>query len=238
MEEHLQGLKVASTLSNSHAVSTLGPIEAVLRHGTGFAIFSDFVVFGFFSTFLFPIWTLAFATEGLGREREAGNLLWTLTRPLPRPAIFMAKFVALLPWCLLITLGGFTFICLAAGRPGRLALAIYWPAILVGTIAYASLFHCLAALFKRASIVALLYAFFLETLMGNMPGQFKRFSISYYVRCIMYESVQDWDMKLAQRPTFLPLSATFAYLVLVGFSLLALAVGAFVFSRNEYLDLE
>ena len=34
----------------------------------------------------------------MGAEREGSSLVWLLTRPLSRPAIYLAKFVALLPW--------------------------------------------------------------------------------------------------------------------------------------------
>ena len=87
------------------------------RQQIGFVRFSWQIVFSMFTTFLLPLWSLSFATEALGREREQQNLLWLLTRPLPRPAIYLAKFVALLPWCLLLNLGGFTLLCLVAGAP-------------------------------------------------------------------------------------------------------------------------
>src|SRR5947209_3081407 len=95
----------------------------------GFTRFSDVIVVTLFTTFLLPLWSLSFATEALGREREDRNLLWLLTRPLPRPAIYLAKYVAVLPWALGLNLGGLTVLCLAAGEPGRLALRLYWPAV-------------------------------------------------------------------------------------------------------------
>src|SRR5438105_14191153 len=110
--------------------ATTGAIRATLLKSSGFFVFSNWVVFSVFTTFLLPLWSLSFATEGLGREREARNLIWVLTRPLSRPAIYLAKYVAILPWCLALNLGGFWLICLAGGDPGRLAFALYWPAVL------------------------------------------------------------------------------------------------------------
>ena len=40
-------------------------------------------------SFLLPIWSLSFATEALGGERETNSLVWLLIRPLPRPAILI-----------------------------------------------------------------------------------------------------------------------------------------------------
>lgn len=214
----------------------VGAYDAVLTEGSGFFIFSDAVVFALFATFLLPMWCVCFATEGLGREREANNLLWVLTRPISRPGIFLAKYAALLPWCLLMNLGGFSLICLAGGRHGRLALEIYWPAIFWGTIAFSSLFHLLAACWRRAAVLALLYAFFIETLMGNMPGQFKRLSISFYTRCLMVERAHEFGIYPERPSWYYPVSGTTAWMVLAGFSIACLIVGAIAFTRNEYLD--
>lgn len=213
-----------------------GGYYAAVVEGSEFLVFSDAVVFGLFATFLLPMWTISFATEGLGREREAHNLLWVLTRPIPRPAIFLAKYVALLPWCLALNLGGFALICLAGGKPGRLAFQVYWPAVLAGTIAFSALFHLMGARLRRASVVALLYAFFIETIMGNMPGQFKRFSISFYTRCLMFDRAHEVGV-FPERPVwYAPVTGTTAWLVLAGVTVVCLIVGAILFTRNEYLD--
>ncbi len=79
--------------ANSVYFAATGSVSAFIKYGSGFVVFSTWVVFGILSSFLLPIWTLSFATEGLGREREDGNLIWLLTRPLSRPAIYLAKYV-------------------------------------------------------------------------------------------------------------------------------------------------
>ena len=139
------------------------------RQGTGLYLFSNVVVFSLFCTFLLPMWSLSFATEGIGREREARNLLWVLSRPLSRPAIYLAKYIALLPWCLLLNVGGLFILCMLAGEPGQLAFRLYWPATVLVTIAFAALFHLAAACVQRPAVLAILYAFFLETFAGKPP---------------------------------------------------------------------
>ena len=239
--QHLENFLLAGMLPWQAPESTIqqmatGAFQATLNEGTGFFVFSNFIVFSLFTTFLLPLWSTSFATEGLGREREAQNLLWVLTRPIPRPAIFLAKYLALLPWCLLLNLGGFALICLAGGSHGRLALAVYWPAVFWGTLAFSALFHLMGACFRRAAVVALLYAFFLETIMGNMPGHFKRLSISFYTRCLMFERAHEFGIHPDRPEIYLPVSGTTAWLVLAGVTVVCLIVGAIVFARNEYLD--
>src|SRR5260370_13558720 len=68
--------------------------------------------------FLLPIWSLSFATNSIGEDRESRSLIWLLTRPLPPPLIYLAKFVALLPWTLGLTVAGFGLLSLLGGPPG------------------------------------------------------------------------------------------------------------------------
>jgi hypothetical protein len=213
-----------------------GTFRTVLENSSGFFVFSRWIVFSLFTTFLLPLWSLSFATEALGREREAGNLLWLLTRPLSRPAVYLAKYISILPWCLLLNLGGFALLCWAGGTPGRMAFAVYWPAVLWGTLAFCSLFHLMAVSVRRPAMVALLYSFFLETIMGNLPGYSKRVSISFYTRCLMFDRAHDLGIHPERPWVYLPVSGTTAVLVLAVFTLLCLAAGMLVLSRREYLD--
>jgi hypothetical protein len=199
--------------------------------------FTRDVIFGIFTTFLLPLCSLTFATEALGREREQHNLVWTLTRPLPRWAIYLGKFVAVLPWCLALNLGGFCLVCAAGGDPGAFALATYWPAVALGTLAFAALFHLMGAVFRRPAVIAILYSFFLETVMGNLPGHLKRASISYYMRSLMYDSASIFQLQPDRPQLFAAVSGPVAVAVLVGLTVALLAAGAWYFSRTEYLDL-
>jgi ABC-type transport system involved in multi-copper enzyme maturation permease subunit len=199
--------------------------------------FSRVVMLGMYCGFLLPMWSLSFATEALGRERESRNLVWVLTRPLSRPAIYLAKLIAVLPWCLGFNLGGFALICLVAGEAGMIALGLYWPAVVAGTVAYCTLFHLMGAWFRRASVVAVLYSFFLETFMGFMPGYWKRASISFYTRCLMFESGAPYGVQPRDPFNYIPVSSITALWVLAAAMVLFLAGGMVVFTRSEYLDL-
>jgi ABC-type transport system involved in multi-copper enzyme maturation permease subunit len=230
------GIVVQNLAADPVQLAVGGACRAVLDR-SGFFVFSNWIVFSVFTSFLLPLWSLSFATEALGREREARNLLWLLSRPLSRPAIYLAKFVALLPWALALNLGGFALLCLAAGAPGRQAFAVYWSAVLWSTLAFCALFHLLGALFHRAAVIGLLYAFFVETVVNILPGHLKRVSISYYTRCLMYEHAHALGVR-PERPTiYQPVSGDTALWVLVGAVVVLLLVGMLLFSRKEYLDL-
>jgi ABC-type transport system involved in multi-copper enzyme maturation permease subunit len=239
--QHLYDLNQSSALALQPPASAvrdmaLAAYATAVYQGSSFFVFTRWIVFEIVGTFLLPLWSIGFATEGIGRQREAQNLLWVLTRPLPRPAIYLAKFVALLPWCLLLNLGGFTLICVAGGRVGLTALRLYWPAVFWSTFAFAALYHLLAAAFRHSAVLALLYSFFIETVVGNLPRDLKRFSLSFYMRCMMYDEAGGFGIQPENPLIYQTVSGTTAWLVLAGTTVALLAVGALVFSRKEYLD--
>lgn len=210
--------------------------EAALRE-SGVIVFSQSFVFSIFLSFLLPVLSLSFATDSLGGERESRNLIWLLTRPLSRPAIYLAKFVSVLPWALGLNLGGFVVLCLAAGRAGRPALALYWPAVLFGSLAFCALFHLFGALFRHSAIMALVYSFFLEMILGNMPGNMKRVSVGFYTRCIMYERAREYGFEAQKASVFNPVSSNTATLILLAATVLLVIAGMVTFARTEYQDL-
>jgi ABC-type transport system involved in multi-copper enzyme maturation permease subunit len=204
---------------------------------SGFLVYSRWIVFAIFLSFLLPLWSLSFATEALGGERESNSLVWLLSRPLPRPAIYLAKFVALLPWSLGFNLGGFGLLCLVAGKPGAMAFHLFWPAVLWATLAFSALFFLMGAFFRRPAVAAIVYAFFLEVIFGNMPGYLKRISIGFYTHCMMYEAAEGFGVQPERSDIFLPVDGTTALAVLMGLTVVLLGIGMAVFARSQYQEI-
>lgn len=211
-------------------------VFAAMLQRTPFLIFPRWCMFSLFVSFLMPIWSLSFATEALAGERESRTLVWLLTRPLPRSAIYLAKFAALLPWCLIINLGGFLLICLAAGEAGRQTFRLFWPAVAAGTLAFVALFQFLSAWTRWPIVVGLVYAFFLEVLLGDMPGLMKRISISFYVRCLMFDAAEQSGLTPDKPQVYMPVDGHTAWLVILSATATLLLAGMYVFARREYGD--
>ena len=229
-----KALTAGSPVAAGLADAILG-IQGAFVDRSGLLVFSRALVWSIFLSFLLPIWSLSFATEALGGERESGSLIWLLTRPLPRPAVYLAKFFAFLPWALALNLGGFAIMCLAAGDAGRDAFGLYWTAVLGATLAFGSLFHLMSAFFRRPAVIAIVYSFFLESFLGNMPGYMKRISIGYYGRCIMFESAEQHGLPYPEvKSVYLPVDAATAWWVLAGITVGCLLIGMWVFARAEY----
>lgn len=205
-------------------------------HDWAFSNFTLSVPLGAFVGFVLPLFTLAFASGALGTERESRSLVWLLTRPLPRPAIYVATFLGALPWCLLFGVGGFAALCLAGGDLGREAFARFWPAAAGGSVAFAALFHLVGATFRRPVVVGLVYVFFFEALVALLPGSLKLLSLSFYARSLIYNEAVDAGYPGAMLDAPEAVSAATAWAVLAASTVALLVVGAWRFGRAEYRD--
>jgi hypothetical protein len=206
------------------------------RHEWAYLNFSRWVVLGTFLGFVLPLFTLSYASAAFGTERESRSLVWLMTRPIPRSAIYLAKFLGTLPWCVAFGLGGFVILCLAGGDLGRQALAMYWPAAAAATVAFAALFHLIGAVFRRPVVVGLVYVFFFEALVAALPGSLKLLSLTYYARCLMYNSAMAAGYPGEMLDLSLPKDSAAAWAFLATATIGLTALGMWLFARSEYRD--
>jgi len=202
----------------------------------GFNRFSTFVIV-VFASLVVPIVALAFGTAGLGAEREDRTLVFLLVRPLPRPLILLAKLAASLPLILALCVGSFWVYCLLAGAPGELAFERYVGGVVLITLAYTGLFHLFAVLFRHATIVAVIYALFIEGLLGNMPGMIKRVAINYYGRSLLYAAGAPDGVRAPDPRWFEPIAPATATWALAVIGVVSLSAAMIIFTRREYRDL-
>jgi hypothetical protein len=94
-----------------------------------------------------------------------------------------------------------------------------------------------AVAFRHATIIALIYALFIETILGNLPGIVKRVAVNYYGRSIMYALGEPEGLKPPPADWFEPLAVATASWALAGIAVGALLLAALIFSRREYRDL-
>jgi ABC-2 type transport system permease protein len=213
----------------------------VLRRGFGkisppesaFDAFGNFLVF-VFSSFLIPICALGFGTTALGAEREEQTLVFLLTRPIPRWQVLLAKIIASVPLGCGLVLGCFALYCRFVGPVGTLAFKTYWPAMLSMTIAYMSLFHLFAVAFRHPTMLALVYALFMELFVANLPGSIKQLAINYYGRSLLYELGVVAGLKTPRGFAMIPTAQAYGTLGVIAVGCLLLAF--LLFEWKEYRD--
>lgn len=201
--------------------------------------FAQNILIPTYVAFLMPILAIGYGASGVGSEREDGTLIYLIITSIPRPLLYATKYLATL---LLVTCssgGALWLMCSLAGEPGAEALNVFLVPCLLGSAAYASLFLMVGAVFRHGTIVSLAYWFFLEVLLGNMPGIIKRVSVAFYVRSMIYDAGADLGIgprERVGREMFLAVEGDTARLVL-GSALAALLVlGVAVFTRKEFRD--
>lgn len=201
-----------------------------------FANFSEVFVITIFALFVIPVCALAYATTSIGGDREEQTLLFLLMRPVPRFMVLAAKFVGTLPIVVAIVAGSFFVFCRIMPRPvGDEALRLYLPSIVLMAVAYVSIFHLFAVLFRHSTIIALIYSLFMETILGAMPGIIKRVAVNFYGRSIMYDVARDFGV---EEPLFFQgVDSRTAELTLAILAVGGMALAMVIFSRKEYRDL-
>ncbi|MFM7070670.1 MAG: ABC transporter permease subunit [Planctomycetota bacterium] len=201
------------------------------------AEFTEQVFLTLFSSLLLPVFCLSYGTAGIASDREERTLVYLLVSPLPRSLVFASKALASMVPAVAWSMGGLATICWLAGSAGRTAWPVLWPSILATSIAYSALFLLFSVLFQRATLLALAYALFLETLVGNLPGIAKRLTISFYSRCQIFAAAEELDLRfrgLLDPEVFLPVSGQVAQFALWSASCGLLAIGLAIFRQREY----
>ncbi|HWL73079.1 MAG TPA: ABC transporter permease subunit [Burkholderiaceae bacterium] len=199
--------------------------------------FSRLFVVGIFTLFVVPICAVAYATTSIGGDREDRTLLFLLTRPLPRALILLGKLAATLPLVVGLSVLTFYVYCRLAGDVGDLALKFYLPAVFYMALAYTCVFHLFAVTFRHSTIVALIYALFMEYFLGNLPGIVKRVAVNYYARSMIYRYGESEGLLPPPQAIFEPIPAGHAEAALAWISAGAVITSLIIFQRREYRDL-
>src|SRR5690606_13486164 len=173
----------------------------------------------------------------IGGDREDRTLLFLLIRPVPRGLVLLAKVLATLPLVVGLVVGSFYVYCQLAGEVGELAFDRYLAPVFYMSVAYVCLFHLFAVAFRHSTIIALVYALFMELFLGNMPGIVKRVAVNFYGRSMMYQLGAADGLEAPPSDWFEPISAQAGALALVAIAAGGLIAALLVFQQREYRDL-
>jgi ABC-2 type transport system permease protein len=136
---------------------------------------------------LLPVVSLVFSTSALGAELRDGTVTNILLKPLPRPAILGAKYLAAVLATLLVLLPAVVaaHLIVAGGLGSTDLLAGMVLASVVGALAYCALGMLLSLLMARAVLVGLVYALLWEGAVVSVAPSASSLSIRGYTEGVL-----------------------------------------------------
>jgi len=217
------------TLAIGLAVLTL--LFAGGPHGGNARQTVDWIV-GFYITFLVP--ALAFMSAGgaMRDEMKSGTVDYVLTRPIPRPAFIVFKYLAHTICTQIDFLFAFGLVLgLASTRNipdlGTVACKLLLGQVLLIAVFSAFGFLC-GVLTSRYVIIGLTYGGIIEAGVGQIPTQLSRLSMTHQVRDLL-ASLLGHTETLTSAPSLLGTTG-----MLVLFCVVTLGATAALFSRREF----
>jgi ABC-2 type transport system permease protein len=136
---------------------------------------------------LLPVVSLVFSTSAFGAELRDGTVTNILLKPLPRPAILGAKYLAAALATLLVLLPATVaaHLIVAGGLGSTDLLAGMLLASVVGALAYCALGVLLSLLIARAVLVGLAYALLWEGAVVSVAPSASSLSIRGYTEGVL-----------------------------------------------------
>ena len=142
-----------------------------------------------FVRFAVPALGVFYGTALIADEVDDRTITYLFTRPIPRGAVLLGKYLAYLGCTVLLTLPAVVilyFVTIPVGG-GRIGAA--FPSLLadlgtlaVGLAVYGAVFALAGVRLKRPLVAGLVFAFGWEPAVLALPGYLKRLTVAYYLQ--------------------------------------------------------
>ncbi|HEY6210660.1 MAG TPA: ABC transporter permease [Vicinamibacterales bacterium] len=164
----------------------------------GTAIFGG-MIWGLFINIIVPLLGVFYGTSLIADEVDDKTITYLFTRPIPRRAVLIGKYLAYLACTILLVLPSVMLMFFLVIPIGSSSIAEGFPLLLtdfamlaIGLAAYGAVFALVGTRMKRPLIVGLVYAFGWEPAVVFFPGYLKRLTVAYYLQALVrHEMPQD-----------------------------------------------
>jgi len=209
-------LRIVSTLMTSS-------FQINGARAAGAAIFG-MMIWLLYIRFIIPVLGVFYGTALIADEVEDRTITYLFTRPIPRSAVLLGKYLAYLACTVLLVLPSVMLVFFLVVPTGGSSVAEAFPALVVdlgmlavGLAAYGAVFALVGTRLKRPLVLGLVFAFGWEPAVLLFPGYLKRLTVAYYLQALVrHEMPQDSAVSL--------LLQVFHEVPSVGVSLVCLAV--------------
>jgi ABC-type transport system involved in multi-copper enzyme maturation permease subunit len=206
----------------------------------GFGVFGV-MIWVLFLRFIIPVLGVFYGTALMADEVEDKTLTYLFTRPIPRGAVLVGKYLAYIVCTALVVLPSvmvvyFLLVPFAEFPKTFGSLVIDMSLLALGLAVYGGVFAFVGAFFKRPLVIGLIFAFGWEQVTMALPGYLKQFTIAYYLQALVPHAMPSDGVASLLQGMFRetpPAAVCLAWLLtyLVGFLYLATRV----VERKEYV---
>lgn len=142
--------------------------------------------------FIVPVLGVFYGTALVADEVDDKTITYLFTRPIPRRAVLLGKYLAYVVCTALLVLPSVVLVFFLVGTAGGSTIADGFPFLLsdlamlaVGLAAYGAVFALVGTRLKRPLIVGLVFAFGWEPGVLLFPGYLKRLTVAYYLQALV-----------------------------------------------------
>ena len=209
---------------------------------TGPSIFALMISY-IFLRFITPILGIFYGTALMADEVEDKTLTYLFTRPIPRSAVLIGKYLAYLAATTLIILPSVVLVFFLVVPIGGGSIAAAFPTLLrdlallaLGLSVYGALFAAVGAWLKRPVLFGIFFAFGWENFAMVLPGYIRRFTVVYYTQSLIPHAMPtDGVVSILQSLFKDTVPAWQAALTLAAILVVALALATRAVERREYV---
>jgi ABC-type transport system involved in multi-copper enzyme maturation permease subunit len=164
----------------------------------GFGIFGV-MIWMLFLRFIVPVLGVFYGTSLIADEVDDKTITYLFTRPIPRSAVLLGKYLAYLVCTVLLVLPSVMLVFFLIVPTGGSSIAEAFPSLLAdlgmlaaGLAAYGAVFALVGTRVKRPLVLGLVFAFGWEPAVLLCPGYLKRLTVAYYLQALVkHEMPQD-----------------------------------------------
>jgi ABC-2 type transport system permease protein len=194
-----------------------------------------------FLRFIVPILGVFYGTALMADEVEDKTITYLFTRPVPRGAVLVGKYLAYLVCTSLVVLPSVMLVYFLLVRfaeiPGTFSQLVTDLGLLaLGLAVYGALFAFVGAYFKRPLVIGLVFITGWEQTAMALPGYMKRFTVAYYLQALVPHAMPSEGVVTILQGMFrdsppVTVSLTWLALYVIGFLYLATRI----VERREYV---
>jgi hypothetical protein len=157
-----------------------------------------------FIRFIVPVLGVFYGTALIADEVEDKTITYLFTRPIPRSAVLLGKYLAYLVCTVLLVLPSVVVVFFLIVPIGGSSIGAAFPSLVtdlamlaIGLAAYGAVFALVGTRLKRPLVIGLVFAFGWEPAVLLFPGYLRRFTVAYYLQALVtHEMPQDSAVSL------------------------------------------